>query len=226
MLNKYSNNSFLPKHNERNQLGVAMKTFQELFIKNGKAFIDYVSSRPKSGNWERNIEYEKRLEDTGPSQICFLYSGTALPPASIWIAENDEDQQYVSNIVPEGATSLSVIGYNELLNSWKSEYLSEFVHEISTTASEITIESTTNAVIAEAFNAFSRTANKSTGHSHPLDEEKWFRIIFECVMADKYIKHELLQAELLDDGWEEDTAYELVIDYEYGVAAMKYYKDR
>ncbi len=71
------------------------------------------------------------------------------------------------------------------------------------------------------FRKFSRTANKSTGRAHPSDEEKWLEFIYSILKNGEYLAIEDLRFFLQEDRWDEQTALELSLDYEYGYETHK-----
>ena len=96
--------------------------------------------------------------------------------------------------------------------------------EIVYTESEKSIEKLAGEEVASALKKFSVAANRTTGHSHPMDSERWKD--FVC-LAHRF-RSELGVEELVrwlrdDEGWSDDKAWELGLDYEYSMDLLKYY---
>ena len=72
-------------------------------------------------------------------------------------------------------------------------------------------------------NTFSSNANKTTGHSHPSDLDRWCE--FVCSIHRKKIKidPDLLEEWLIENQWSSEVAIRLVIDFEYSINLLKYY---
>jgi hypothetical protein len=70
---------------------------------------------------------------------------------------------------------------------------------------------------AKLLSKFSSCANKSTGASHPMDEERWLDFILEAYKdqrdAGSYLSRWLIEAER----WPEDVAYDLLLQYEFAM---------
>ena len=95
--------------------------------------------------------------------------------------------------------------------------------------------------IIDKLKAFCNGANKSTGSSHPCDQERWFDFICQTVddgmMFDYSTLADFLQDESYwgkkDPGflgvmgsfaWDEEHAYQLAAEYENACILLQYYK--
>lgn len=84
-------------------------------------------------------------------------------------------------------------------------------------------------------------ANKSTGSSHPCDEERWFDFICQTVDDEKIFDYDILFGFLTDEeywgkkdpdflgaigqfAWDEEKGAELASEYENYVRILQYYK--
>ena len=87
----------------------------------------------------------------------------------------------------------------------------------------------------------SNNANKSTGSSHPFDQERWFDFICQTVDDDRIFDYTTLANFLQDEtywgkkseefigvigefSWDEEHAYELASEYERACEILQYYK--
>lgn len=119
--------------------------------------------------------------------------------------------------------SINMDEYNELLLEFGSAVQSAGF-KVKIFNDEISIQERLSQESANAFLSFSNSANKSTGHSHPYDKERWFSFLYSMINND--INNELSFDEargfFVEYGWSEDMACELARDMEYGLSAMKY----
>lgn len=67
-------------------------------------------------------------------------------------------------------------------------------------------------------------ANKSTGSAHPLDKERWNEFMISVVNKHEDLPLDALNEWLLDDGFSEDMAHKLLIEFENGTNLLKQFK--
>ncbi|MDD5051550.1 MAG: hypothetical protein PHO27_02320 [Sulfuricurvum sp.] len=197
-----------------------MKQFQDLEIQmntDAKSMIEKIT-QILSPNWSRNTEKEERIGGIS-KQFCFDYSGDGLN-AGLWLVEGN-GLLTVTNIVPNKSGKLSIDEYNRILNTFAIE-IDKIHFKYVITKDDITIDDLLSPDSVEKLKSFSLFANKSTGHSHPLDESRWFDFILSMVKRDEYISPDEFQFFLEELGWDSASAYELYLDFEYGYAAMKF----
>lgn len=205
-----------------------MKVFRDLTIEYPGTLdelTDLLVLETEDSNWERNEEHDIRDGTVSSPIICFQYSGEIIDQiASLFIANKEEDTFYVSNIVPENG-SLSHEEYNDLIDSF-FETINNIRHkgvtDISRSTNEIIFEEVVPDNIQKAFFAFSRAANKSTGSSHPMDKERWYDFICLVYREQYEMNHDLMKSRLIEDGWSEDKAFDLVIEFEFGIGLLKH----
>lgn len=85
---------------------------------------------------------------------------------------------------------------------------------------------TTSSPFGPAFPAlqlFSNGANKSSGGTHPLDEERFLDFIAASHKADVAFSDRTLRDWLIEDGWPEDAAYDLADKYRFGKDLLERY---
>lgn len=136
----------------------------------------------------------------------------------------------VTNIVPLEHSELSHRAYNTILEDFAEQIArpaasaSGFVVEISD--GTIQIEDKLTPAAAEALRRFSALANKSTGASHPFDQQRWFDFIIQS-----HRDHSDLDADLVlrwlceSDNWPEDKASALAIEYERSRALLSRFEE-
>jgi hypothetical protein len=69
---------------------------------------------------------------------------------------------------------------------------------------------------ANRMKAFSHLANKSTGSTHPMDRERWFDFLLALHRSGENPNVGLLRRWLVEEEqWFDETAFELVCEYEF-----------
>lgn len=198
-----------------------MKVHQELTItisdspeKTFQRFVD-------SALWQREIENEKQLIETFDiSQIGFKYKGKKALSSRLWMINENDKWFKVTNIIPLSKSELTIDEYNYVLNNFVDEVIKGLKYEL--TQADLSLNDLISFEASQKFQAFSKTANKSIGHAHPNDEQRWFAFIYSTVVEDKYLPPDYLEHFLIQDNWNQETAFELSLDYEYAFHAMKY----
>lgn len=155
-----------------------MKVYRELEIHGDvgtvKATLDGIK-KAVGGTW-MTIEDEGSLP--GPPQHGFVCERTAEhPAATLWLVEKP-GQLYVSNIVPsQGQPRLSEDEYNAIAFEFYERFVIPVADktgvQVTLSDTNVTIEKWVSPGTAQLLRRFSIAANKSTGSSHPLDEERW-----------------------------------------------------
>lgn len=208
-----------------------MREFQDLKITINKndieEFINYLGQQP--GNWQRDFSKEHDVTKfTDGMMFCFNYMLNDEVHSSLWLAEKEKDTLYTSNIVPVMTNRLSISEYNEIQRKFCSELLSKadkkFKLNIELSKETIELEDLVSSEAAQALRSFSRLANKSTGHAHPLDQKRWFEFIKLTAESSYKISPEQLEKFLVEDGWSENSSIELACDYEYSIELLEYLK--
>lgn len=140
----------------------------------------------------------------------------------------ENDGYRVANIVPRNVGELGIEKYNRILQDFVDQVatpaavLGNFKVDLSPHWQGLNDWMDTNAI--QALQRFSNMANKSTGASHPKDQERWFEFLIQAHRASKRIDSELLVRWLHEiENWPEDTAHELAIDYEFALGLLGQY---
>jgi hypothetical protein len=178
-----------------------------------------------SGTW-RVVPVEQAL--SGPPLYGFVCERTQEhSAATLWLVKRS-GRLALSNIVPnQGERRLSADEYNCIA----AEFCGRFVHpvaqqtqvEVILSDTEVAIEKWVSAETAQLLRRFSDAANKSTGSSHPLDEERWFEFVAAAHRERADLDGGTLMQWLLDDeGWPEDVAAELAEEYEKLISFLNF----
>ncbi len=168
---------------------------------------------------------------TEPSILAFgRRASNGLPGAGLTLWGR-EDGYYVSNIVPTEFGSLSIPQYNAILSDFIEHMVRPvailFDYQIDSTEERQSLEDWTSSDAANKLSFFSQAANKSSGASHPADERRWFDFIIAVHESRKSIGTDRLGRWLHEvDGWDEESAHELVSQYETALSLLQYYEDR
>ncbi len=228
-----------------------MKIFRELYFsgtssdlnKFANEISNYVTRDWRFVTKETSGEYK--------SHLFFDYIGRKVENARVSIYLGDRinsGEINVGNIIPLNKNQLSIEEYNEVLMLFYNEVVIPFKNNndylnISQPTDDkfdpLTIMSETSL---KKLKSFCGGANKSTGSSHPCDKERWLSFILQTVEEDRVIDSDTLFRFLKDEefwgtkpddfigvmgdyAWDEESAYELSMEYETISEAMKYYKE-
>jgi hypothetical protein len=214
-----------------------MKVYRGLSIKGSwqglEAFIDGIAPRLAAEGWGA-VEYVYQHDPLRP--FCFTRPDPAgRTESEIWMARRDPDQPflgngelYVSNIVPKDYRGqFSYPEYNAILTEFYERFARPVAIErglsIELSSGEVDLEEWLSPTAAQALRLFSEKANKSTGASHPMDRERWYKFL---ILADK--ENARFDASTLarwlseEAGWADTTASELADDYERARSLLAY----
>ncbi|MGB8888610.1 MAG: hypothetical protein WCC87_17910 [Candidatus Korobacteraceae bacterium] len=176
--------------------------------------------------WSRNHKAEAGLS-VPPKwrQYCFHCDSRAGRIAGdVWVSCSLQEGAYVSNVLPGGETGLSSLTpaqYHEILESFRDEVLLPVTRgkhlQVYLGDYTVDIEHWLSEDSAKLLRGFSRLANKSTGSSHPLDRKRWLDFVITA-----HREHSTLHADELgrwlveSEGWTDDMAEHLAVQYQFG----------
>ncbi|RZJ99285.1 MAG: hypothetical protein EOO43_27045 [Flavobacterium sp.] len=135
----------------------------------------------------------------------------------------------IFNIVPSKSGSLTYSEYNEILRLFYHQLLLPAVEQLNLEVELIltepnkSIDSIAGREIADALKLFSDFANKSTGNSHPMDFDRWVYLVCLAHRKNSALNTDDLVRWLKENGWSEDTSWELGLEYEYSRNLLEYY---
>lgn len=225
-----------------------MKTYRELYFRGtSNQLSEFVVQIEKFvvGNWRLEKKSE-RWKD----YLFFDYIGEDADKSrvSIYIGDlNAKEEINVGNIIPLEKNELNIDEYNAVLLKFYEEVIKPYKEQgtelhISQPSDDIfdpTIIISEEAL--EKLKLFCLAANKSTGSSHPYDQERWFDFICQTVDDGKMFDSSTLANFLQDEvywgkkpdsfigvmgsfAWNEEHAYELATEYENLCEILNYYK--
>jgi hypothetical protein len=212
----------------------SIEVFQELYVRHpmGLKTLREALIKHARARWIHRPDHEEVLRESvgTPSGDPIAFDRPAvdaLPGVTLWMFEDSEGYK-VSNIVPMTHGSLGVNGYNEALVDFYGAVVSPAIKDaglsvVLTTANQ-SIDDWTDAPTSTALKRFSRLANKSTGHSHPLDDERWQDFVIAAHRSDRRPDPSLLAQWLIEaEQWGEAIAHELAADYSNGLQLLTRY---
>jgi len=214
-----------------------LEVFQDLYLRGPnakrpalrKALLDSIVAP-----WRHAEEREKQLRrDVGGGSDVLAFQrdvSKGFAAATLWLW-SESDGYKVSNIVPLEIGKLAYSQYNALLQDFEKTIAAPAARKVGfrveTTPARQSIEDWVSLDAATALHRFSRAANKSTGSGHPLDRERWFQFLIQAHRDNSRLDTESLARWLIEiEGWDEDHAHELVIEYEFALALLDKYDRR
>ena len=226
-----------------------MLTYSELIFKGNKEKYDAFKTEIPNfvkAPWKFTND-NRTLRD----YILFDYTGSEVDAAEVSIYYGSDSWRKesikVTNIVPLEKSQLSISEYNEVLYKFYEDVIKPY----SVKHPELKIEGPTSDVFnplnviseeaLEKLRTFSNAANKSTGSSHPSDEERWYDFVCQTVDDDRLIDVDTLAKFLMDEdywgkkdersigvmgtfAWSEEMAWKLASEYEQLTSVLQYYK--
>ena len=162
-----------------------MKIFRELYFRgNPDQLQNFTNDIRKyvASDWEYG-----RSDRYGSSWIYFDYSGDKVDNARVCISTGEYIQQCelkVNNIVPMEKNQLSIEEYNAVLQKFYEDIIIPYtasnreVYITEPSSDEFNPLTVISHEALRKLEAFCNGANKSTGSSHPCDQERWFDFIW------------------------------------------------
>ena len=211
-----------------------IEVFQDLILAAGEGDLASIRTsliNHQTPGWVNDADQESDLRkySSGDEDIIqFRYVGSNLPQASLtlWARESG---YAVTNIVPAKQGQLSVSEYNSLLQDFIGQVVQPAQSEVgfvqSLTDPFRKLDSWISEGAAEALRRFSALANKSTTNSHPNDSERWEQFVVAVHLEEgSPLGTDILMQWLVEiDGWDEQSAQKLTIDYEKGLSLLETY---
>lgn len=195
--------------------------FQNLTIQGDKnvleLFRDGLNKVVLPADWHRNTDFESRwLEQLGREQRfvrVFAYCGNNHPRANVWLF-GDDSEMHVGNIVPSETNKISPFEYNNIVRLFHTSVLRAFSENLTGLNIELgpdreSIEDLTTTRVLDALRSFSVHANKSTGNSHPYDNDRWRTFVIHAARDNCRLDSGFLSSWLIADGWSEEWADKL-----------------
>ncbi|MDU0323828.1 hypothetical protein RWZ02_14215 [Clostridium butyricum] len=225
-----------------------MKTYRELYFKGTpKKLSEFIEQIGKYAveDWKL-VEKSERWKE----YLFFDYVGNSVDKGrvSIYIGnQTSKEELRVGNIIPIEKNELTVDEYNAILLKFYNDVIKPYKEsgtDLSISQPSDDVFDPTSVISKEALKkleVFCSAANKSTGSSHPCDQERWFDFICQTVddgrMFDysnlcNFLQDETYWGEKPDSfigvmgkfAWDEEHASELALEYENLCEILTYYK--
>lgn len=210
-----------------------MKIFRDLSItgpRNPAQFeaVGEEIARHLPASWMRDRAREndnaELLEDMLPVFV-FERAADSLAPKSGLVMARDGQRLSVANLVPIDVHQLSIDQYNAALEEFYRMAAKPACDALGYKADLTPENPPMTAWMTEGtfrkLSRFSAAANKSTGSSHPRDQERWMDFIIAATKESAPLKVDILKRWLIEEeGWDERTAGDLAIEYEFGRALL------
>jgi hypothetical protein len=214
-----------------------LEVFQDLLLRgppNAGASLRQALLDHAMAPWRHVEEGDKDLSThagQGADVLTFKReAGEGLAAATLVLWPRSEGYE-VTNIVPTEVRELGYGGYNAILQDFLRRIAMPAAQQagfkVEVTAPRQSIDEWIPAKTADALRRFSRSANKGTGSSHPLDRQRWFAFLIQAHADHRRLDTERLVRWLVEvDGWSDYTAHELAIEYEFGLDLLNEYDKR
>lgn len=186
--------------------------------------------------WERRWEMEDNFKRNAMQEdadiICIetpsIYFQKTEIKGVIWIWAYDTSIE-IFNITPLIGNHLSPTEYNYILEVFDGEIIRRIAKdvdiEVRLSKPYFDMEDCIGREGLEALVRFSRTSNRSTGNTHHSDFKKWAHFIFIVFRQGRKLSADYLRGWLIEDGWSDDMANSLSLDYEYSIQLLSEYED-
>ncbi len=211
-----------------------MKTFRDLYIYlngvNVETFAQKLESHTNSA-WIRR----KDKEEFGSGEerfMCFeaVKNDTIMPVALFLFPRRDDGTWWVSNIIPTEKNELTHDQYNAALLDFYEQIIQPAIQNtaitVELTTDIVTIASVAGVEVENALQRFSKLANKSTGASHPLDQNRWFKFLTLAHNSYNKLDVNLVIFTLKELGWSEERAIELGLQFEFAQSLLSYVREQ
>lgn len=227
-----------------------MHVYKELSFVGDKPSLDALFSeiydvfpagwiKPKSNRLLKDYIVADYIGDLAPHAEVSIYYG-----AETW----REGYIKVGNIVPLEKNQLTIDEYNKILDLFYSDIVEPYrkkhadIKVLGPTSDQFDPLDYITKEALDKLERFCNAANKSTGSSHPCDEERWFDFICQTVDDKRVFDYDTLFKFLMDEdywgrkengflgvmgrfAWSEENAEELASEYENYVQILQYYKE-
>jgi hypothetical protein len=134
----------------------------------------------------------------------------------------------VFNIIPVETGMLEFKEYNYILNQFiklfVNKELEKYGGQVDISAPIKRIIDTIGQEAFDALKAFSFSANKATGHSNSYDFERWCEFVFIVFKNETQLSVDELIVWLEENGWTNDMATKLGLDFEYSIDLLERYE--
>ncbi len=211
-----------------------IEVFQDLRLRGGLGGRDGIRRAlisSTSSPWRHAVDREKEIRDVaGENDDVIAFESAAsggLDAVALVLWAQGEGYE-VTNIVPLEVGELGYRRYNLALQNFVDVVAEpaarKSVFKIEMTAAKQGLRDWLSPDAVDALRSFSVAANKATGSAHPMDRRRWFSFLLAAHRDRRGLDPERLTRWLTEvEGWPEDQAHDLAIEYEFGLALLDEY---
>jgi hypothetical protein len=190
------------------------------------AQLKTAASDPWSFDAERSEQMRRNA--VGDRQVlAFSRAATDDLPAaglSLW---SHAEGLYVPNVVPLETGELTHAQYNAVLGDFAERVVRPVAahagFRIELTDGRQQLSDWIPQEAARKLRVFSAAANKSSGSSHPMDQQRWFDFILTVHRSGAHLDTDRLARWLNEvDRWDEDSAYKLAGEFERYISILEF----
>lgn len=207
-----------------------LEVFQDLYLRHpgGAGAVRNTVLAHLDDGWIHSPQREDRSHGLHDADLLALerIDTSEAAGVSLWMFSQDDGSYKVSNIVPLKNGELGIGGYNDALHHFLQSVISPACESTPLTF-EVTgalksIDDWAGDNSAKALKRFSTCANKSTGRSHPMDEERWLLFLLTAHREKSALESGQLARWLIEaENWPLETAYELASEYDLSRSLLK-----
>jgi hypothetical protein len=210
-----------------------LEVFQDLHLRSQSAFSDIrerLLATVKTP-WSHCVEHEQKMKGyahDAEDVIVFIREPFGEIVEAALVLWQEPTGYRVTNIVPRKVGELGTTKYNIILQDFVEKVARpasvEGVFDVDLSSSRQGLNDWVDDPVSELLKSFSALANKSTGASHPRDQERWFKFLIAAYLAPARLDSDQLVRWLSEiEGWSIDTAHELARDYEFALQLLEKY---
>ena len=215
-----------------------MKVFRDLFLRGDPELLLAAMAeveRHLADGWSRDAEAEGNLRAMalrGEPTYCFACERREHRPAAVvFVTQKEPGLFYVPNVIPRDQRELSHDKYNGIL----SEFCDRFVRpaadhtgiRVELTDTQADLGSWLSPVAAQKLRMFSVAANRSTGSSHPSDQDRWMDFVVATHRDGSRLDAHTLRRWLTEvENWPPEVAERLALEYEFGREVLAFSEGR
>jgi hypothetical protein len=214
----------------------SLKTFQELVVKGERedlsSFFEDLTRDLERKGWVRDTNREKEY-----AKYTLGYDGIFIKTPRLegdlkaeitLISEKSQNEYKTVNIIPLNKPSLDYDEYNEILKIFYDSFIKDRYkkHNLKVEISEpkTSLDKHLSHDSMKLLEAFSHLANKSTGSAYPSDHKRWNEFIINVFKGGEELPTDIFRRWLIEvDGWSEDVAEELVIEFDHSIDLLRQY---
>ena len=209
-----------------------LEVFQELYLRHpdGQDAVRSAILANLDNGWiHAQIREDRSMLSPGQDLLALeRVDAPGIPGVTLWMFSEEDGNYKVSNIVPLKNGELGVSGYNAALNHFLQSVVEPACQSeplaAKVTGASMSIDDWAGEPSAKALKSFSALANKSTGRSHPMDEQRWLHFLLEAHRAKSTLASDQLARWLIEaERWPIETAYELASEYDFSRTLLNLY---